>query len=273
MFAMFIPRNFIPPWPAPAYPSASTWDPVGLAAHASLPLTTAACTPPMASVTVPAEAQPPKGGARLSKTARRRAKRKTQKQEGTSAALPVATPAPRPEREGPAAPGGDESMEVASEPLPDPQVVSMDPSIKSFFEKVLGHFAPSESSTPDPAAARAEGEEAGNGNSKGEVLYSEDEDVPPGWDEDAPPPSAPLSKRKQRKMQRLTVGELKQRVARPEVVEGWDVDAADPRTLAHLKSYHNTIPVPEHWKFKRDYLSNKRGLEKPPFKLPRTFRI
>lgn len=78
----------------------------------------------------------------------------------------------------------------------------------------------------------------------------------------------PLSKKKQRKMARLTVAELKQLVKKPEVVEWTDVTAADPRLLLHLKSYRNAIPIPLHWSAKRDYLQGKRGIEKPPFQLP-----
>lgn len=102
-------------------------------------------------------------------------------------------------------------------------------------------------------------------SSKGEVIYSDD-DMPSEADSDAPP--KPLSKRKQRKMNRLTVAELKQLVKKPEVVEWTDVTAADPRLLLHLKSYRNTIPIPAHWSAKRDYLQGKRGIEKPPFQLP-----
>jgi len=78
----------------------------------------------------------------------------------------------------------------------------------------------------------------------------------------------PLSKKKARKMARLTVAELKQLVKKPEVVEWTDVTAADPRLLLHLKSYRNTVPIPIHWSAKRDYLQGKRGIEKPPFQLP-----
>ena len=78
----------------------------------------------------------------------------------------------------------------------------------------------------------------------------------------------PLSKKKQRKMNRLTVAELKQLVKKPEVVEWTDVTAADPRLLLHLKSYRNSVPIPQHWSAKRDYLQGKRGIEKPPFQLP-----
>lgn len=77
-----------------------------------------------------------------------------------------------------------------------------------------------------------------------------------------------MSKKKARKMNRLTVAELKQLVKKPEVVEWTDVTAADPRLLLHLKSYRNTVPIPAHWSAKRDYLQGKRGIEKPSFQLP-----
>jgi len=77
-----------------------------------------------------------------------------------------------------------------------------------------------------------------------------------------------VSKRKLKKLNRLSVAELKQLVARPDVVEMHDVTARDPRLLVHLKSTRNTVPVPRHWCFKRKYLQGKRGIEKPPFDLP-----
>jgi len=77
-----------------------------------------------------------------------------------------------------------------------------------------------------------------------------------------------LSKRKMKKLNRLSVAELKQLVSRPDVVEMHDVTARDPRLLVHLKSTRNTVPVPRHWCFKRKYLQGKRGIEKPPFDLP-----
>ena len=77
-----------------------------------------------------------------------------------------------------------------------------------------------------------------------------------------------LSNRKRKLMTRMTVAELKQVVAHPEVVDVHDVNASDPRLLIHLKSYRNSVPVPRHWSRKRKYLQGKRGIEKPPFKLP-----
>ncbi|XP_074036665.1 splicing factor 3B subunit 2 [Leptinotarsa decemlineata] len=77
-----------------------------------------------------------------------------------------------------------------------------------------------------------------------------------------------LSKRKMKKLTRLSVAELKQLVNRPDVVEMHDVAAKEPELLVQLKAYRNTVPVPRHWCFKRKYLQGKRGIEKPPFNLP-----
>ncbi|KAF9792111.1 DUF382-domain-containing protein [Thelephora terrestris] len=87
-------------------------------------------------------------------------------------------------------------------------------------------------------------------------------------DSDAEGEKKPLSKKKARKLNRLTVAELKQLVKKPEAVEWTDVTASDPRLLLQLKSYRNTVPIPAHWSAKRDYLQGKRGIEKPPFQLP-----
>ncbi|KAI0294238.1 hypothetical protein B0F90DRAFT_1640747 [Multifurca ochricompacta] len=103
--------------------------------------------------------------------------------------------------------------------------------------------------------------------SKGEVIYSDDE-MAGETDSEDETEKKPLSKKKQRKLNRLTVAELKQLVSKPEVVEWTDISAADPRLLLHLKCYRNTIPIPAHWSAKRDYLQGKRGIEKPPFQLP-----
>ncbi|CAL8240306.1 unnamed protein product [Merluccius merluccius] len=87
-------------------------------------------------------------------------------------------------------------------------------------------------------------------------------------DDDMRPDVPKLSKKKMRRMNRLTVAELKQLVARPDVVEMHDVTAQEPKLLVHLKATRNTVPVPRHWCFKRKYLQGKRGIEKPPFELP-----
>lgn len=63
-----------------------------------------------------------------------------------------------------------------------------------------------------------------------------------------------LSKRKLKKLTRLSVAELKQLVSRPDVVEMHDVTARDPKLLVQLKAHRNTVQVPRHWCFKRKYL-------------------
>merc|ERR1719415_164522 len=98
---------------------------------------------------------------------------------------------------------------------------------------------------------------------KGPKLLEDDDMV-----EDDETGEPKISKRKLKKQNRLSVAELKQLVARPDVVEMHDVTARDPRLLVHLKSTRNTVPVPRHWCFKRKYLQGKRGIEKPPFDLP-----
>jgi len=100
---------------------------------------------------------------------------------------------------------------------------------------------------------------------KGEVLYFDDDMVS---EADSETEKKPLSKKKARKQNRVSVAELKQYVKKPEVVEWTDPSAMDPRTLLHLKSCRNSVPIPIHWSAKRDYLQGKRGIEKPPFQLP-----
>lgn len=52
-----------------------------------------------------------------------------------------------------------------------------------------------------------------------------------------------LSKRKLKKLSRLSVAELKQLVSRPDVVEMHDVTARDPKLLVQLKAHRNTVQV------------------------------
>jgi splicing factor 3B subunit 2 len=70
-------------------------------------------------------------------------------------------------------------------------------------------------------------------------------------------------------MNKLTVAQLKSQVQKPELVEWTDVSSTDPRLLIAIKGAKNVIPVPTHWSLKREYLSSKRGIEKPPFALPK----
>lgn len=97
------------------------------------------------------------------------------------------------------------------------------------------------------------------------ILEDDDEEFE---EEDKKDDKEKLSKRKLKKLTRLSVAELKQLVNRPDVVEMHDVTARDPKLLVQLKAHRNTVQVPRHWCFKRKYLQGKRGIEKPPFDLP-----
>ncbi|PYH98339.1 splicing factor 3b, subunit 2 [Aspergillus ellipticus CBS 707.79] len=112
-------------------------------------------------------------------------------------------------------------------------------------------------------------DETGDGDRESEplkpVIYFDDDDEIP--DEEDKEPT--LSKRKRKELNKLSVAELKAMVRRPEIVEWTDTSAPDPRLLVHLKAHRNVVPVPSHWSLKREYLSSKRGIEKPPFALPK----
>ncbi|EAW14656.1 U2 snRNP complex subunit CUS1 [Aspergillus clavatus NRRL 1] len=99
---------------------------------------------------------------------------------------------------------------------------------------------------------------------KPEVYFDDDDEIP---DEEQDEPK--LSKKKRKELSKLSVAELKSMVKRPEIVDWTDTSASDPRLLVHIKAHRNVVPVPPHWSLKREYLSSKRGVEKPPFALPR----
>ena len=67
---------------------------------------------------------------------------------------------------------------------------------------------------------------------KGHVYYSDDEGLS---EEDEEAAAATLSKRKQKKLNRLSVAELKRLVSRPDVVDWVDVSSQDPRLLVYMK--------------------------------------
>ena len=69
-----------------------------------------------------------------------------------------------------------------------------------------------------------------------------------------------VSKRKLKQLTRLSVADLKQCVARPDVVEMHDVTARDPKLLVLLKATRNSVPVPRHWCAKRKYLQVYFGI-------------
>ncbi|PWN53293.1 DUF382-domain-containing protein [Violaceomyces palustris] len=189
----------------------------------------------------------------LTKNAKRRAKKRQ-----ATASQPE-----RNEQEQDPATRSQSTIQTPERPIPSEQsssfsLASLDQHSETYkaFANVFSRFGTTAGADDKPD----------RGPEKGQVIYSDDEMLSDSDATDAEQPK--LSKRKQKKLQRLTVAELKQLVKRPEVVEWSDVTATDPRLLVQLKSQRNTIPVPPHWSQKRDYLQNKRGIEKAPFQLP-----
>lgn len=178
---------------------------------------------------------------------RRRRKKKKKKNNNKPVATEVEPPAPQ----APAV----EIEYVAG----DIGVDASDPQWAAFAD-VIKQFAP----TKDLVVDEGKGEDAPKEENTTTALDDSDSDSSSSSSSEDEGPS----KKKQRKLNRLSVAELKQLVPRPDVVEVHDVTANDPRFLVHLKSYRNTVPVPIHWKQKRRYLQNKRGIEKVPYQLP-----
>ncbi|KAK6622383.1 Splicing factor 3B subunit 2 [Polyplax serrata] len=142
----------------------------------------------------------------------------------------------------------------------------LDPMYKE-FAKIFDAFRIADMDKPTDAKTDATSTEerprkAPKDDGTGDIDEEEDDEKKA---EDGKPK---LSKRKLKKLTRLSVAELKQLVNRPDVVEMHDVTARDPKLLVQLKAHRNTVPVPRHWCFKRKYLQGKRGIEKPPFDLP-----
>ena len=169
------------------------------------------------------------------------------------------TPTPEPETE--VKPDPEPVATVSKEePLqPDSSLleISEDDPNYAMFKDIMERFGAV--AGEDEAAAEAPGD-------KGEVFYSDDDDIP---EEDAEAAEPKLSKKKRKEQNKLSVAELKALVKKPELVDWTDTSASDPRLLVHIKSYRNVVPVPSHWSLKREYLSSKRGVEKAPFALPK----
>lgn len=165
--------------------------------------------------------------------------------------------------------GRKESPELKAPPTPEPQSqhdgVSAEPMIVDdsnplfdLYKDVIGKFE-DEEKAEDPALKEKD---------KQEVFFEDDnDDIPDEEDEEAGIQKVSKKKRKQQNM--LSVAELKALVNKPDLVEWTDTSAPDPKLLVHIKSYRNVVPVPTHWSLKREYLSSKRGIEKPAFSLPK----
>jgi splicing factor 3B subunit 2 len=139
--------------------------------------------------------------------------------------------------------------------LDAPVIVDEGNPLFDMYKDIMDKFE--EANKEDPALKEPE---------KPEVYYDDDDDIP---DEDEQNSVPKMSKKKRKEMNKLSVAELKAMVKNPENVDWTDTSASDPRLLVHIKAYRNVVPVPSHWSLKREYLSSKRGVEKPAFSLPK----
>lgn len=159
----------------------------------------------------------------------------------------------------------DSNDDVAIEYVPDKiTVAELAPMYRQFY-RVFEIFKLEDKPTAQQLANAAL-DEKNNQIKKDKEKAIDDDDIE--MDEEKKEDKEKLSKRKLKKLTRLSVAELKQLVNRPDVVEMHDVTARDPKLLVQLKAHRNTVQVPRHWCFKRKYLQGKRGIEKPPFDLP-----
>lgn len=194
---------------------------------------------------------------KLTKNQMRRAKKKEQKK------VAKVTPIPEPEKAPESVPEPEAVKPVKEEdPLQNDittlEVSEDDPNYE-MFKSIMERFGAT--AEEDETAKEA------NAGDKGEVFYDDDDEIP---DEDEEADKEPkLSKKKRKERDKLSVAELKALVQKPELVEWTDTSASDPQLLVQIKSYRNVVPVPSHWSLKREYLSSKRGVEKPPFALPK----
>ncbi|PCG88964.1 protein of unknown function DUF382 [Penicillium occitanis (nom. inval.)] len=129
--------------------------------------------------------------------------------------------------------------------------VQLDDSLWAMYKDIANKFEASEEET-----TKLETE-------KPQVFFDDDDEIP---DEEEEPK---MSKKKRKELTKLSIAELKALVQKPDLVEWTDTSAPDPRLLVHIKAHRNVVPVPTHWSLKREYLSSKRGIEKPAFALPK----
>ena len=134
----------------------------------------------------------------------------------------------------------DIEIEYVVEPLAVPEAEEFE-AVRRFQELAVAAVS-------DDETNHVEGEEGNRGD--GDYDYDDEE-----YNEEDD--SEPVSKRKLREILRPSVGELKRRVQRPDLVEAHDVTAADPEFLIAMKAVPGTVPVPRHWGRKRKYLQGK----------------
>lgn len=218
---------------------------------------------------------------KMTKNQKRRAKKKADKQtKPDEGAKPDETTTPEsnedgvPESDEPAKDAtetnGTSGLEVKKDAATSDQAPADGPAIElefgaddpafSMYKDIFSKFGVSREG--DDIAKEA------NAGNQGEVFFDDDNDDIPD-EEDEASGQQKLSKKKRKMLNKLSIAELKALVKKPEVVEWHDTSSSDPRLLVQIKAQRNVVPVPSHWSLKREYLSSKRGIEKPAFKLPK----
>eukprot|EP00118_Oscarella_pearsei_P001542 m.7713 g.7713 ORF g.7713 m.7713 type:complete len:680 (+) comp19450_c0_seq1:23-2062(+) len=157
----------------------------------------------------------------------------------------------------------DEKAGVEIEYVSEPAGFDGSDPVYAAFSKIFEAFK-----IRDPAVEPVEPEETKRAHNESAADKSDSSDEDEGFNDPKKQGDQKLSKKKMRKLLRMGIAELKQKVVRPDLVEMHDVTAKDPVLLLDLKSARNTVPVPRHWCFKRKYLAGKRGFVKQAFELP-----
>ncbi|KAK9235497.1 hypothetical protein V1525DRAFT_409735 [Lipomyces kononenkoae] len=148
---------------------------------------------------------------------------------------------------------GNEDFEA--KPEPDIEINLDDPAFAAYKSVIEKFRVGDEDEIPED-------------NFKAEIYYSDEDDNIQDEEQEAAAMEHVMSKKKLRKLNKISIAQLKAMAPRPELVEWYDADATDPLLLVQIKSTKNVVPVPSHWSNKREYLASKRGIEKPPFELP-----
>ncbi|KAF2182702.1 DUF382-domain-containing protein [Zopfia rhizophila CBS 207.26] len=195
-----------------------------------------------------------KGGKKLTRNAFRRAKKKAQKREETSSEADESVA-----ESDVLGPDSDNGTTVATARSADLLDIEDFANEYNFDDPLFEQYKDVFLKFKEPSAEQAVKEV-----DKPEVYY-EDDDIPDEEDDT----TQKLSKKAKKAMNKPTIAELKAAVKKPELVEWTDVSSSDPKLLVAIKAHRNVVPVPNHWSLKREYLSSKRGIEKPPFALPK----
>lgn len=151
-----------------------------------------------------------------------------------------------------------EDGETAEQDTNDDIQAALDDPKFAEFRKVFQRFAAEE----QPQAEQEEDD------GRGDMFYSDDEEEMNGDSKKQEGQDDELSKKQQKKIRKIPLAELKANAPKPELVEWFDADAADPDLVIQMKGVRGAVPVPDHWQFKREFLSSKRGPRKRPFQLP-----